>query len=194
MPHTIIDAKKFDSLYSEYRPRFVVIANSYVRDYSLAEDLVADSFMHFWESRSDIDLSSGNIPSYILGIVRHKCIDALRRQQLQLSTQEKLYRHNLRNIQANLDSLEECDLAKMLFRKEVENIFRKRMNEIPSLSAQIFMSSRFEGLTYQEIAQKHDVSVRKVTREIQRCLKLLREDLGEYLPVFMLLFPGLFEI
>ncbi|MCM1503457.1 MAG: RNA polymerase sigma-70 factor [Bacteroidales bacterium] len=194
MAGIIIDAKKFDSMYCEYKLRFTVIANSYVRDYSLAEDLVADSFMNFWENRSEIDLSSGSIPSYILGTVRHKCLDALRKQQIQLSAHQTLYRHNLRNIQANLDSLEECDLSKILFRKEVEDIFRKRMNEVPEISARIFMANRFEGLTYQEIATRHNISVRKVTREIQRCLKLLREDLGGYLPMALLLFPRIFEI
>ena len=46
-------------------------------------------------------------------------------------------------------------------------------------------------LTYQQIAERYGISVRKVTREIQRCLHLLREDLGDYLPVVMLLFPNL---
>ncbi|EKC62617.1 hypothetical protein LEA_11750, partial [human gut metagenome] len=43
--------------------------------------------------------------------------------------------------------------------------------------------------TYQEIAQRYNISVRKVTREIQQCLKLLREDLGDYLPLAIILFP-----
>ena len=188
----MIDAKKFDSLYSEYKPRFIVIANSYLRNYSLAEDLVADSFMCFWERRSDIDIASGSIPSYILGIIRHKCIDALRKQSVQMNTQQKLYSHNIRHIQANLDSLQDCDIAKILFRKEVENIFRKRLSEIPELSARIFVANRFEGLTYQEISEKYNISVRKVTREIQRCLEMLRKDLGEYLYVAIMMFPSVF--
>lgn len=57
-----------------------------------------------------------------------------------------------------------------------------RTAEIPELSAQIFIANRFEGHPYQEIAQRYGISVREVTREIQRCLKLLREDLGDYLP------------
>ena len=71
----------------------------------------------------------------------------------------------------------------------MEEIFRRRLSEMPELSARIFMSSRFEERTYQEIAEEYQVSVRKVTREIQRCLKLLREDLGDYLPLATLLFP-----
>lgn len=106
-----------------------------------------------------------------------------------MQTHQQLYQIGLRNIRENLAALEECDLAKVLFRKEVEEIFRNRLAEMPELSAQIFMANRFENQTYQEIAHRYNISVRKVTREIQQCLKLLREDLGDYLPLAIILFP-----
>lgn len=184
-----MEMQEFDRLYGAYKPRFILIACSYLRDRSAAEDLVTDCFMHFWEKREEIVPTTENIPAYILGMVRHKCIDALRTRQQHLLTHRQIYQLEMRNIRENLAALEECDLAKILFRSEVEEIFRRRLAEMPELSAQIFIANRFENQTYQEIAQRYGISVRKVTREIQRCLKLLREDLGDYLPVALLLFP-----
>lgn len=184
-----MEMQEFDRLYGAYKPRFILIACSYLRDRSAAEDLVTDCFMHFWEKREAIVPTTENIPAYILGMVRHKCIDALRTRQQHLLTHQQIYQLEMRNIRENLAALEECDLAKILFRSEVEEIFRRRLAEMPELSAQIFIANRFENQTYQEIAQRYGISVRKVTREIQRCLKLLREDLGDYLPVAILLFP-----
>lgn len=184
-----MEMQEFDRLYGTYKPRFILIACSYLRDRSAAEDLVTDCFMHFWEKREEIVPTTENIPAYILGMVRHKCIDALRTRQQHLLTHQQIYQLEMRSIRENLAALEECDLAKILFRSEVEEIFRRRLAEMPELSAQIFIANRFENQTYQEIAQRYGISVRKVTREIQRCLKLLREDLGDYLPVAMLLFP-----
>lgn len=184
-----MEMHEFDRLYGEYKPRFILIACSYLRDRSAAEDLVTDCFMHFWKKREEIVPVTENIPAYILGMVRHKCIDALRTRQQHLMTQQQIYQLEMRNIRENLAALEECDLAKILFRSEVEEIFHRRLAEMPELSAQIFIANRFENQTYQEIAQRYGISVRKVTREIQRCLKLLREDLGDYLPVAILLFP-----
>lgn len=189
----MIDQKHFDTLYAEYKPRFVVIAHSYLRDWDSAEDLVNDSFLSFWERREELLLSTPKIPPYILGILRYKCIDALRERQTQFKAQQTIYNHGLRNIQANLDALEDCDLAKTLFRQEIEEIFRRRLAEMPELSAQIFIANRFEEMTYQQIADRYGISTRKVTREIQRCLKLLREDLGDYLPLVMMLFPHLMD-
>lgn len=184
-----MEMHEFDRLYGAYKPRFILIACSYLRDRSAAEDLVTDCFMHFWEKREEIVPTTENIPAYILGMVRHKCIDALRTRQQHLLTHQQIYQLEMRNIRENLAALEECDLAKILFRSEVEEIFRRRLAEMPELSAQIFIANRFENQTYQEIAQRYGISVRKVTREIQRCLKLLREDLGDYLPIAVLLFP-----
>ena len=184
-----MEMHEFDRLYGAYKPRFILIACSYLRDRSAAEDLVTDCFMHFWEKREEIVPTTENIPAYILGMVRHKCIDALRTRQQHLMTQQQIYQLEMRNIRENLAALEACDLAKILFRSEVEEIFHRRLAEMPELSAQIFIANRFENQTYQEIAQRYGISVRKVTREIQRCLKLLREDLGDYLPIAVLLFP-----
>ena len=191
MTQAILDTHEFDRLYSEYKSRFIVIAYALLRDKTLAEDLVTDSFLLLWEKRREIQLSQDEFPAYILGIVRHKCIDALRERQTHLQIQHQMYLRGMRNIRTSLGLLEDCDLSKVLFHKDVEEIFRRRLAEMPELSAQIFIANRFEDQTYQQIAERYGISVRKVTREIQRCLHLLREDLGDYLPVVMLLLPNL---
>ena len=118
-----MEMHEFDRLYGEYKPRFILIACSYLRDRSAAEDLVTDCFMHFWEKREEIVPVTENIPAYILGMIRHKCIDALRTRQQHLMTQQQIYQLEMRSIRENLAALEECDLAKILFRSEVEEIF-----------------------------------------------------------------------
>ena len=174
MTQAILDTHEFDRLYSEYKSRFIVIAYALLRDKTLAEDLVTDSFLLLWEKRREIQLSQDEFPAYILIQIQHQ-----------------MYLRGMRNIRTSLGLLEDCDLSKVLFHKDVEEIFRRRLAEMPELSAQIFIANRFEDQTYQQIAERYGISVRKVTREIQRCLHLLREDLGDYLPVVMLLFPNL---
>lgn len=135
-----MEMHEFDRLYGAYKPRFILIACSYLRDRSAAEDLVTDCFMHFWEKREEIVSTTENIPAYILGMVRHKCIDALRTRQQHLLTHQQIYQLEMRNIRENLAALEECDLAKILFRSEVEEIFigdwLKCRNSRPRYSSQ----------------------------------------------------------
>ena len=137
MTQAILDTHEFDRLYSEYKSRFIVIAYALLRDKTLAEDLVTDSFLLLWEKRQEIQLSQNEFPAYILGIVRHKCIDALRERQTHLQIQHQMYLRGMRNIRTSLGLLEDCDLSKVLFHKDVEEIFRRRLAEMPELSAQI---------------------------------------------------------
>lgn len=42
-----ITLEDFERLYSEYKPRFIIIARSYIRNNMAAEDIVTDSFLIF---------------------------------------------------------------------------------------------------------------------------------------------------
>ena len=48
------------------------------------------------------------------------------------------------------------------------------------------MASRFDELTYQEIAERYGISQRKVKREIQNVLARMRVSLKDYLPAVTL--------
>ena len=74
-----------------------------------------------------------------------------------------------------------------VYSAEVKEIFLKFLSSSPELSQNIFLSSRFEDLTYEEIAQKYGVTPRKVKREIQKSLEILRVSLKDYLPVLLLI-------
>lgn len=185
----MIGINDFECIYAEYKQRFIVIANAYIQNKALAEDLVTDSFVYFWENRETIRIEASDAPVYILTTVRHKCIDALRERQSKLRTQQNIYQRACRDILVNLETLEECDLAKLLFSNEIEMIFRKSLSEMPELSAQVFIAHRFEGQTYEEIARHYNLTVRQVTRRMQYCLKILRDDLGDYLLAIFLLLP-----
>ena len=184
MEKICINTKVFDDLYAEYRPRFIAIAKAFVREQSVAEDIVTDSFLTFWEKRGILEVSSeGKLPSYILGIVRHKCLDELRKRQ----NVENLEDMEQKEIAMNLRALENSDLPKILYASDVQKIFKKRLEEMPVLSAQVFLANRDEGLTYAEIAKKYNLSVRQVTRKMQFCLRILKSDLSDYLKMLILM-------
>lgn len=82
MPHKneYITAPFFDRLYTEYKPRFILIAQSYIRDAMVAEDIVTDSFLYFWEHRQELEITA-SAPAYILGAVKNGCLAWLRNQK-----------------------------------------------------------------------------------------------------------------
>ena len=169
-------------LYIQYHTRFVIIARRYVRDIMVAEDLVTDSFISFWEHHNSVSPTDVNVPAYLLTIVKNKCLNYLTSQQRHLRIEQQIHNTQNRLIDANIRSLEMCN-PNQLFAKEVSHIVQRELALMPDLTRQIFEASRFRDKTYAEISQEYGVSVRRVTSEIQNALFTLRKALKDYLPI-----------
>ena len=48
------------------------------------------------------------------------------------------------------------------------------IQKLPAKSGEVFMLSRFEGMTYQEIANSRGVSIKTVENQMGKALKILR--------------------
>ncbi|MBQ3245929.1 MAG: RNA polymerase sigma-70 factor [Bacteroidales bacterium] len=177
---------EFGHLYNQYRQRFVIIARRYVRDRMIAEDIVADSFVSFWNNRNNIP-SDTNLPAYILTIVKNKSLNWLHAQQIHMRIENNIQTAQSRLVDANIRSLESCD-PERLFASEVREIVKEATSRMPELTRIVFEKSRNEGKTYAEIAKECGISTRQVTSEIQKALAILRRALKDYMPAIMLSF------
>ena len=75
-----------------------------------------------------------------------------------------------------------------LIEKELDIKINNCINNLPALTRRIFCLSCFENLKYEEIAQEVNVSVNVVKYHIKSALSHLREELKDYLPLFLLIF------
>jgi RNA polymerase sigma-70 factor (ECF subfamily) len=176
--------KSFEDLYTQYRQRFVVIARRYVRNSMVAEDIVAESFVSFYNKYAKLP-NDTNIPSYILTIVKNNCLNYLHAQQLHLRIDQQAASDQARMVNANIRSLQSCN-PENLFANEIHSIVAEAMRKMPDLTRIVFIKSREEGKTYEMIAQECGVSVRRVTSEIQKALAMLRNALKDYMPAWLL--------
>ena len=62
------------------------------------------------------------------------------------------------------------------------------MNRLPEQCRTIFQLSRFEELRYREIADKLGISVKTVENQMGKALRIMREELAEYLPSLIILY------
>ena len=186
-----ITSQEFGQLFRKYRDRFIAIARSYVRDEVAAEDIVAESFTVFWDSRKEIDIAT--VPeAYILQMVKNRCINYLRDKANRLRIQQKMHEDSYKAIMAEIGVLGKDELG-LIFRSDIATIFKNLLDSIPESTRDIFLASRFENLTYNEIAEKYGVSPRKVKREIQHVLEIMRISLKDYLPLLLIVYSLLNE-
>ena len=173
----------FGRLYDEYRLRFIEFARGYVKDRLVAEDLVTDTFVYFWENRERID-TSGNLASYLFTTLRHKCLNHLRAQLVRLRVRNEMEELEKRVLSENIRSLELCD-PRQLFEGEIERIIRESLDEMPELTRGVFTEQRFRGHSYREVAQMYGISERRVETELEKALGKLRRALHDYLPALL---------
>lgn len=183
------NTRLFTSVFSEYKQRFVFFAASYLRDTSVAEDIVMESFMHYWENKDSLPQDI-NLTAYIFTVIKNKCINFLRDQNIHRNIEDKLRSYQERLLQENIISLESCD-PKFLFSEEAQEIINGVLESLPEKTRDIFIRSRFNNQTYKEIAFDLNITEKSVEFHISKALKVFRIALRDYLPLFFyLLFHG----
>ena len=70
-----------DRLYDRYRTMAYSIALRITSDATLAEDVVQDAFLGAWRNAARYELGRGSVRTWLLSIVHHRAIDAVRRRR-----------------------------------------------------------------------------------------------------------------
>src|SRR3954469_18140232 len=73
------DARAFEAIYERHSGAAYSLAYRMVGTRAVAEDVTQEAFLNLWRSGAHYDRSRGSARTWILGIVHHRAIDALRR-------------------------------------------------------------------------------------------------------------------
>ncbi len=188
--YNILDERMFEKIFSEYKSSFIRIAYRYVRDWGVAEDIVHDGFKVLWEKRNDITLTSDKTaPTYTFVTIKSKCVDYLRRKSVRLATEDKIRISQQRLIELDIATLEACNPNKLL-RDELLEILEQTLSKLPIRRREIFYKNKFENKSYKAIAAEMQLPYTTVHFEMKNCLKFLRAELKDYIPLVILLFSN----
>ncbi|MEG2061890.1 MAG: RNA polymerase sigma-70 factor [Alistipes sp.] len=179
----------FCARYPHNKQKYMRFALMFVREKEAAEDIINDSFINLWENRDNLTAII-NIESYFYTIIKNNCRQWIRNKKKQLEIQKKIHDANYWLLQVDLNDLDDYD-PNLIFSAEIRAILEKQLMKLPKLTRLVFTENRFDGMTYDEIAKKYNISTRTVTREIQTTLALLRVSLKDYLPIFAIFFSSI---
>ncbi len=175
----------FEKIYTMYYPKLVRFSKEYVLTRADAENIVQDIFVHLWEKRNTLDKIQ-SINAFLFRLVKNKCVDFLRHkitiEVKQCDMQEVL----LKEYNFKLYSIELFDDTS-LSDAEIEHIIHTAIENLPEKCREIFILSKIEGLKYHEIAEKMQLSPNTVRNQIVIALKKMKDELKEYLPLFIFL-------
>ena len=149
-----------------YQPLFGYVM-SMVRERETAEELVQDVFVNFWAKRERINITT-SLKAYLYRAARNHTLNYIKRRNFELNYQRSLA-DRLKN--------HHNDTEQAFHYSELEKRLYESIEALPEKRKEIFMMSRFEDLTYKEIAAALDIPVRQVHYQIGLALKELRSKL-----------------
>ncbi len=183
MASTEDDIWTFRRIYDDLYPGFVRFANSYVRDHAVAEDIVAESIIYYWERRSSFSTDI-NVPAYILTAVKHKCLNQLRHQAIKEENSDRLMNYHQWELATRISTLKACD-PEELFTSEILSIVNDTLERMPERARQVFIMGRLENKSRNEIAEYLGISPKGVDFHMNKALKMLRKSLKDYYVVML---------
>lgn len=174
------DIRRFNEIFATYRERFIRFAFSYTHNNEVAEDLVTESLMYYWENRRRLE-EVRDVPMYILVTLKNKCLDHLQREKTWGDIAENLMSNSQWELQMRISNLEACE-PEVLFANEIRQLVDSALEKLPEKSRRIFLMSRYEGKNYQTIARETNLSVKSIEFHVSKSLQVLRRELKDYLP------------
>jgi RNA polymerase sigma-70 factor (ECF subfamily) len=175
----------FTDFYKNYYRKAFLFAKSYVHDHWVAEDIVSEALVCFWEIQEKHEI---NHPlTFLLSIVKNKAIDHLRHELTRQEALVTMSELGLREINTRIITLEACD-PEEIFSGEIQSIIKNTLNSLPKRTKEIFLMSRFQNRSRKEIASILGLTSKGVEYHISIALKKMRIALKDYLPALYFLF------
>ena len=173
---TVYDDKLFEQLFKDHYKALHAYAATILKDADLAEEVVQQMFLKFWEKRELLVIAT-SIKAYLYKCVYNDSLNYLKHENVKKKYQDF--------TQLTANTLSEFASAKAEL-NELEIKLREALNELPEQCRTIFQLSRFEELKYREIADQLGLSIKTVENQMGKALRILRLKLVDFLILVIL--------
>jgi len=158
------DAEAFKTVFAFYHEGIFNFVHYKLGNVAAAEDIVQDVFIKLWENRHQIK-EDRSLKSYLFTIANNLALNYIRHAKIAMKFQQEL------SAESSLQESPQASLEK----KEAHEKLLAGIAALPEKQRIVFMMSRMEQLSYQEIAERLDISIKTVESHIGNALKILRQ-------------------
>jgi RNA polymerase sigma-70 factor, ECF subfamily len=167
------DVQSFERLYARFERRMYLYALNFVRDGSSAEEIVLDAMLAAWNGAAGYQRSS-QASTWLLGIVRHKALDAVRKEQ----------RHR---AQVSLEhAAEVADATRGPYDSAndatVGDVMQQAMQKLSEDHREILFLTFYEDMSYADISKVLNIPENTAKTRVHYAKLKLREHLSQLDP------------
>jgi RNA polymerase sigma-70 factor (ECF subfamily) len=160
------NTKAFETLFERYWSDVYSTAFSYLKDKEACSEIVQDIFLNIWQKRNEFKITS--FKSYLTSAARYHVYKHLKAKK----TSAILYIEDYDHIKIKSPGISHADTNMEYL--ELEQSVETSLHDLPKRCREIFILSRMNNLTNDEIAQQLGISKRTVENQITHALKFLR--------------------
>jgi RNA polymerase sigma-70 factor, ECF subfamily len=171
------DRGAVDDLYERFRRPAFALARRVLGDDVLAEDVLQEVFLTIWRDPGSFDGNRGSVASWLLAMVHHKAVDAVRREES----------HRRRRSRAEDDLVlaaptQTTDVEDAAWQRIVADRVRTALHELPAPQREALTLAYYGGYTQREVAALTDTPLGTVKTRMLAGMRRLKDTLGTGLP------------
>ncbi|MEG1007694.1 MAG: RNA polymerase sigma-70 factor [Bacteroides sp.] len=158
--------KIFEQFFILTFPKVKAFAYKILKSEDDAEDIAQDVFVKIWadaETWKNCEMHSG----YIYIMVRNQVFNFLKHKSIASTYEEQLAGKYASSFQA--------DIHDELYAKEIELLMKLTVSRMPEQRRKVFIMSRQQHMSNNEIAEKLNISIRTVERHLYLALAELKK-------------------
>lgn len=160
------DEEAYKYLYTAKYKDIVFYINGLTRDYNKAEDIVQNVIYKLWKNRKKIEIN-GSIKSYLYKACYYSFINEYKKDKRKESLSEKIQKTAVLEL---IDNDQEQTIQKL-------KSIAKLIEQLPPRRKEIFILSKMEGLTYEEIANHLNISIKTIEAQMSKALNEIRSQI-----------------
>ena len=164
------DPHAFELLYDRHGGAAFSLAYRMVGTRAVAEDIVQEAFLSIWRSKVRYERERASVRTWVLGIVHHRTIDALRRNLV-----HERRRASAEGIEERLGARELTDVEAV--RREEAREVRAALSTLPGEQSRVIELAYYGGFTHTQIAEMLDMPVGTVKGRMRLGLEKMRREL-----------------
>jgi RNA polymerase sigma factor (sigma-70 family) len=167
------DRSAIDDLYERFRRPAFALARRILVDDALAEDVLQEVFLSVWRDPAAFDRGRGTVASWLLAVVHHKAVDAVRREESQRRRQGQAEEEMALEVPVATRDVEEDAWSRL-----VAGQVRTAMGVLSQPQREALTLAYYGGYTQREVAALTGTPLGTVKTRMLAGMRRLKQELG----------------
>ena len=172
--------ESFATLVQRYQSRVLGLAYRYIGDRGSAEDLAQEAFLRVYKARERYE-PRAKFSTWLYRIVVNLCLNEIRWRKGRPSMALAVATETSSNLNVDVTDEGEVEPIETMQDAELADTLREIIGALPENQRIAILLNKYEGLSYQEVADSMDTSVMAVKSLLTRARVKIKEKLLPYL-------------